>query len=150
MNALPWAFGRIVGPLIGGAFAQSSATWRWGFYINLPIAAVFAPVMLLFIPSFDHNRDLSFIGKAKKVDYLGLVLSTAALASGTMAISFGGAVFAWNDRRIIALFVLSGVLLITFFVTQHLALFTTTDQRIFPMEFWKDRSLVLLGTLSGE
>ena len=29
LNGLPWAFGMILGPLIGGAFAQSSATWRW-------------------------------------------------------------------------------------------------------------------------
>lgn len=136
--------------MIGGAFAQSSATWRWGFYINLPIAAVFAPIMLLFIPSFGRNAGVSFIGKVKKIDFLGVILSTAALASGTMAISFGGVLFGWNDRRIIAMFVLSGVLLIAFFVTQHLALFTTTAQRIFPMDFWQDRNLVLLGVISGE
>jgi len=36
---LAWGAGAILGPVIAGAFAGSSATWRWAFYINLPLAA---------------------------------------------------------------------------------------------------------------
>lgn len=36
---LCWGTGAILGPVIGGSFAGSSATWRWAFYINLPLAA---------------------------------------------------------------------------------------------------------------
>jgi MFS family permease len=36
---LCWGAGAIVGPAIGGAFSDSSASWRWAFYINLPLAA---------------------------------------------------------------------------------------------------------------
>lgn len=36
---LAWGTGAILGPVIAGGFASSSATWRWAFYINLPLAA---------------------------------------------------------------------------------------------------------------
>lgn len=122
---------------------------RQGFYINLPIAAPFVPVMLFFLPNFDRNKDLTFLQKAKTVDWLGTVLSCGAFASGTMALSFGGVLFPWGDRRIIAMFVLSAVLFTIFFITQSRTVWTTTENRIFPMEFFKNRTLVLLGILVG-
>lgn len=120
-----------------------------GFYINLPVAAPFVPVMLFFIPDFDRKKHLTTLEKAKEVDWLGTVLSCGAFASGTMALSFGGVLFPWNDRRIIAMFVLSGVLFALFFFTQSRAILTTPERRIFPMEFWKSRTLILLGILVG-
>jgi hypothetical protein len=105
--------------------------------------------MLFFIPSADQNKNLTTLEKAKRVDTLGTVLSAGAFASGIMALSFGGVLFPWGDRRIIAMFILSGVLFSLFFTTQHFKIWTTEEQRIFPMEFWKDRTLVLLGALIG-
>ncbi|RYP43032.1 hypothetical protein DL768_010117 [Monosporascus sp. mg162] len=46
-----WGVGTILGPLLGGGFAVSPATWRWGFWINLVVGAVTAPIMLLYLPS---------------------------------------------------------------------------------------------------
>lgn len=46
-TGLTWGLGTVLGPIIGGAFSDSSATWRWAFYINLVIGAVCAPVSLL-------------------------------------------------------------------------------------------------------
>lgn len=105
--------------------------------------------MLFFIPNFERKKHLSTFEKAKEVDWLGTALSCGAFASGTMALSFGGVLFPWDDRRIIAMFVLSGVLFALFFFTQSRSILTTTERRIFPMEFWKSRTLILLGVLVG-
>jgi MFS family permease len=43
-TGLTWGLGTVLGPIIGGAFTDSAATWRWSFYINLCVAAVCAPV----------------------------------------------------------------------------------------------------------
>ena len=50
---LAWGTGAILGPVIAGAFAGSSATWRWAFYINLPLAAG----ELLLLDTFGANSD---------------------------------------------------------------------------------------------
>lgn len=105
--------------------------------------------MLFFIPNFDRNKHLTFVQKCKTVDWLGTVLSCGAFASGTMALSFGGVLFPWDDRRIIAMFVLSAVLFAAFFFTQSRTILTRLENRIFPMEFFKSRTLILLGILVG-
>ncbi|KAJ5302682.1 hypothetical protein N7476_009481 [Penicillium atrosanguineum] len=46
-----WALGAILGPVIGGGFSDSSAIWRRGFYINLIIGAITAPVYLFYLPA---------------------------------------------------------------------------------------------------
>lgn len=56
-------------PIIGGAFADSPATWRWSFYINLVVAAVFAPVYVFMIPSVDPQPGRPLADRAIKFDF---------------------------------------------------------------------------------
>ena len=52
-----------------GAFADSSATWRWGFYINLCVGGAFAPVYLFLIPSSDPRPGVSFMTRLRHSKY---------------------------------------------------------------------------------
>lgn len=61
-----------------------------------------------------------------------------------MAINFGGSVYPWNSGRIIGLFVTSGALFILFGTQQGMAILTTTEHRIFPVEFLKRRIMLVL------
>jgi len=106
--------------------------------------------MIFFIPNFDRNENLTFLQKVKTVDWLGTVLSCGGFAAGTMALSFGGVLYPWGDRRIIAMFILAFVLFVVFFFTQSRNIWTTVDHRIFPMELFKSRTLILLGILVGK
>ena len=139
----------MLGPVVGGGFADSSATWRWAFYINLVIGAVAAPVYFFMLPSIDPRPQVSLTDRLRELDYVGALLIMGAFISGTMAISFGGILYDWNSGRIIGLFVVSGVLFILFGLQQTFAVFTTMDRRIFPVHFLRRRTLVLLFALTA-
>ena len=133
-----------LGPIVGGAFADSSATWRWAFYINLCIGGAFAPIYFLYLPSRDPRPGASFLSRCREIDYLGSLLQVGAFVSGIMAISFGGVLYAWNSATIIALFVLSGVLFILLGLQQTFTVLTTLARRVFPVQYVKHKEMAIL------
>jgi len=141
---LVWGLGTVLGPVVGGGFASSSATWRWAFYINLCLIGVFTPVYLWILPSVQPDTTVSIKDKLKKLDYLGALLSAGMWSTFVMAFTFGGAQWAWDDGRTITMFVVFGVLLIAFSLQQYFTIFTTPEDRVFPGQFLRRRSLVLL------
>ncbi|OJD18667.1 hypothetical protein AJ78_01363 [Emergomyces pasteurianus Ep9510] len=141
---LVFGTGTVVGPLIGGGFAESSATWRWGFYINLCVGALFAPVYLFLIPGFDPRGSQKILSRFRDFDYIGGILSVAVLACIIMAINFGGPMYDWDSAQIIVLFVLSGVLTVAFGFQQVFCFMTKEEHRMFPVSFLKMKEAVLL------
>ncbi|KAI2602124.1 major facilitator superfamily domain-containing protein [Hypoxylon sp. NC1633] len=144
MVGLVWGTGTVLGPIIGGAFTDSSATWRWAFYINLCIGGLFAPVFFFMIPSIDPRPGVPIKARLAEMDWLGPIIFIGAFISGIMAISFGGILYPWSDSRIIGMFVCSGVLFILFFLQQGFQLFTTYTGRIFPMQYLRSKEMLLL------
>ena len=144
LTGLVWGFGIVLGPIIGGAFAVSSATWRWSFYINLVIGAACAPVYLFLIPPADSRPGVPILDRLRTIDLVGTVIMTGTFLSGLMAISFGGIVYAWSSTQIIALFCVAGVLCIMFWVQQIWCIGTKPESRTFPVQFFKNKELVLL------
>ncbi|KAL2070995.1 hypothetical protein VTL71DRAFT_14021 [Oculimacula yallundae] len=148
-TGLTWGLGTVLGPIIGGAFTDSSAGWRWSFYINLVIGALCAPVYLFMLPKYDPRPGVSFLNRAREMDYLGGLLTIGAFVSGVMAISFGGVEYEWNSGTIIGLFVCSGVLFILLGLQQVYTILTTTSRRIFPVEFFKSRTVLILFAMTA-
>jgi MFS family permease len=143
-TGLTWGVGTVLGPIIGGAFSTSSATWRWGFYLNLCVGGICAPVYLFMLPNKDPRPGVSFMDRAREMDYVGAVLTIGAFVSGVMAVSFGGITYPWNSGRIIGLFVCSGVLFILLGFQQVWTVFTNKSRRVFPVEFFKSRTILIL------
>ncbi|CAK7198157.1 hypothetical protein SEUCBS139899_000815 [Sporothrix eucalyptigena] len=102
-----------IGPLIGGAFTTNPhLTWRWCFYINLPIGAASIVLILLFLhlPQPPRAHALPAFEKLKRMDPIGTLLFTPSVVCLLLALEWGGTTYPWNNGRIIALFVLAGVL----------------------------------------
>ncbi|KFY81031.1 hypothetical protein V499_00190 [Pseudogymnoascus sp. VKM F-103] len=144
MIGLVWGLGTVLGPVIGGAFADSSATWRWAFYINLCIGGVFTPVYLFLIPSFDPRPGVSFFSRLREIDLVGTIIIIGTFIAGCMAINFGGIIYAWGSWRIILLFALSGVFCVIFMLQQAFVIFTTKEKRLFPVELMKSKEMIIL------
>ncbi|TAQ86103.1 hypothetical protein B7494_g5573 [Chlorociboria aeruginascens] len=148
-TGLTWGLGTVLGPIIGGAFTDSSAGWRYSFYINLFLGAVCAPVYIFLLPVKDPRPGVSFIERAREMDYVGALFIIGAFVSGVMAVSFGGITYPWDSGRIIGLFVCSGVLFILFGIQQTFTVLTSLSRRIFPVEFLKSRTMLLLFAMTS-
>ena len=144
LTGITWGAGTVLGPIIGGAFTDSQATWRWAFYINLCVGALFAPVYVFLLPRADPRPGVSLKERTVKIDFIGTILICGTFTAGIMAMSFGGTLFAWNSGRIIGLFVTSGVLCCIFILQQILAIGTTPEHRLFPIQFLRSKTMVIV------
>lgn len=96
-----WGVGCIFGPIVGGSLSDSSATWRWAFYINLVIAAVIAPVYLFVLPSFKPSSDQSIMSRLLELDLLGFALSIGFWVTFALGFLPAGGIWKWSNGRTI-------------------------------------------------
>lgn len=109
------SLGNAVGPFVGGGFA-TAGLWRWLFRVIAILGAIVAVVVHVIVPLKPVQG--SVVEKLKMIDYVGILLSSAATIFLLIPISGGGTTFPWSSATTIALLVTGVVCLVAFVVAE--------------------------------
>ena len=125
----------VLGPLLGGFFTEQ-LSWRWVFYINLPIGVV----ALLVIAAVLH---IPARGTRHTIDYLGTFLIASVATCLVLVASLGGTTWPWASAQIIGLAVLGVVLLVAFVAVERRAV-----EPVLPLKLFRIRTFTLVALIS--
>ncbi|KAK4129161.1 MFS general substrate transporter [Parathielavia appendiculata] len=140
-----WAVASAVGPVLGGVFT-SKVTWRWCFYINLPISGVGFAV-LAFVLKLHNPRTPMREGLAA-VDWLGSVAVVAATLMFLLGLELGGVIYPWGSPTVVCLLVFGVVTAVIFIVIE----WKVAEFPVVPMYLFSTRSNAAslgIGALQG-
>ncbi|KAF8849212.1 MFS general substrate transporter [Acephala macrosclerotiorum] len=112
-----YAIGTIIGPVLGGVFVEQ-ATWRWVFYINLPICAIALATIVPFL-KLKYSREGTVTDRLKRVDWIGNAVLVVAVASILFALSYGGTKYKWGSANIIIPMIAGFIGMIVFALIQR-------------------------------
>ncbi|WVQ97393.1 hypothetical protein IAU59_004505 [Kwoniella sp. CBS 9459] len=128
------ALANSAGPILGGTITEK-ISWRWCFYINIPLTAASMVVVVFFLPL--RRVKGSIWGKLKKLDYYGSLLTLAWASLILIALSWGGSQYAWDSAGVLAPLIIGFAILGVFLFVEA----KVVSLPLVPMRIFRDPSV---------
>ncbi|KAI9298555.1 MFS general substrate transporter [Neoconidiobolus thromboides FSU 785] len=125
-----FALANVAGPLLGGLLTDY-LTWRWVFYINIPIVIIAGIVIIFSLPKLKLNNS-KFKDTIPRIDFLGTILLVVGIILLTLGLNWGGTTYSWSSIQVLLCLIISLVLLTAFiFVEKYYAKEPVIPGRLF-------------------
>lgn len=131
--------GTSLGPFIGGAIVESS-TWRWVFYINLPVGGLSFILLFLFL-QVGYQNNTTLLEKFRRIDLIGNVILMTATTALLYALTYGGSRYPWSSPRIVLslAFGFGGIILFVLFEYSEWA-----QEPVIPLHLFSNRTTAVV------
>ncbi|KAF7122213.1 hypothetical protein CNMCM5793_000170 [Aspergillus hiratsukae] len=110
-----WALAGGIGPLLGGAFSQY-VSWRWSFWVNLPVCGLAFVLLLLFLDV--HNSKTKMLDGVRAIDWFGSLSILGLTLMLLLGLDFGGETFPWDSPKVICLIVFGSLCSLLFIYSE--------------------------------
>lgn len=110
-----WALAGGIGPILGGIFSEF-LTWRWMFWVNLPVTGTTFILLLLLLDV--HNPRTKAVDGLKAIDWFGIFSFLALTLMVLLGLDFGGKIFPWSSPKVICLIVVGAFMTVLFFFSE--------------------------------
>jgi EmrB/QacA subfamily drug resistance transporter len=125
----------VIGPTLGG-FLTDNLSWRWVFYVNIPVGIAAMAIAYFALPNIKHDA-------RGKIDWLGSLSITAAVVPLILALIWGGSKYAWSSVTIMGLFAVAAIMTLVFILIERKA-----ADPIIPLRLFKERSFTLVSIIT--